>query len=149
MNKKLTYIEARDKIWNAYFRDEIDPWNSNFCFCGSLAPNEFSFKGYKNWNNHDQEFRPEKHPYTLNEYAQMEIALFKHVGGMCSVIGHRKFGTGSYAITKYHSAFEEKLFSGMLAALEVLKSIHKSRGELIPEDETIATKRDLKPIKVK
>jgi len=32
----MTYKQAYDKIIDAYFKDEIKPMDSNFCFCGTL-----------------------------------------------------------------------------------------------------------------
>lgn len=130
----LTYIEARDKIWNAYFRDEIKPCAPEFCFCGTL-------EGGYNWLFEDKAIN-----YSVKQYGEMERALFSHFpniiwqkpGGLINQLE----GGWLDDIFRLRN-YEELLFSGMLAALEVLKQIHRERGEPIPEDEPLLTKRNL------
>lgn len=123
---KLTYIEARDKIWNAYFKDEIKPLDSKFCFCGTLCGNT------RNWYKHFP--KNTNNPY--NGYSGAELYILENAlmasGAKC----------GGF-LNIYSPSYEDALLSGMLAALEVLKNIHRERGELIPEDEPLLTKRKL------
>lgn len=125
---KLTYKQAFDKITEAYIRGEIQPYKSNFCFCGTIAPEEYSAEGFKNWNNHDGKFDQAKHFYTLAEYGKMERALFYHLGVPES--DRISYGRG---IEKSDEGYEDALFNGMVAALEVLKQIHKDRGENVED----------------
>lgn len=133
---KLTYIEARDKIWNAYFRDEIKPADAQFCFCGTLCNNSVD------WFNLPLEEHRDLMGYTGKNFVKMEVALFEGV--------YDKMEDGSYQSNNEEGTkkFEEKLFSGMLAALEVLKQIHRDRGDYIPEDEPLLTKRILIPERI-
>lgn len=126
----LTWKEAYDKIIQAYFRDEIEPYNSNFCFCGTLAAECYSAEGYKNWNNHDGKFNKLRQPYTLKAYGKMEQALF----GPLNAAGSKPFNIGyGGKLMPGDDNYEDALFDGMCAALEVLKDIHRRRGENVDQ----------------
>lgn len=138
--EKLNYQQAYDKIIDAYFKDEIKPFDADFCFCGTLA-------GSGSWvwrkRHVDFPFIQEAHNYTPFEYRKLEIALltpFKRIGA-------RQCGLGRGDWTEedsYKSGnYEEVLFSGMCAALDVLKEIHRSRGENVDEVQTKFVKREL------
>lgn len=120
---QLTYKEAYDKIIDAYFKNEIKPLDSRFCFCGSLCNGKQWLCG--------NEF------YSSSEYKRMESALLYEL---------RMIPTHCTTNHTYHyipsPGYEEKLFDGMVAALDVLKQIHISRGEIIDEPVTFK-KRDL------
>ena len=131
MNTKLTYIEARDKIWNAYFRDEITPIYSCACFVGNLLGEKDTWWMGREACRIDYE----------NPIAAMTDRAFVEKNGMYSA---EEILSMEAAFMKcYPSQGEEKLFAGMLAALEVLKQIHRDRGDYIPEDEPLLTKRTL------
>lgn len=138
---QLTYKEAENLIFDAYFKDEILPFKSTFCFCGTLAPNEYSNEGFKNWNNHDGKFDQSKHFYTLNEYARMEEALFIPLGAYNGTISN----LSPDHLNEGDIYFEDALFKGMCAALEVLKIIHLQRGEVIDNPVNLK-KRELQKI---
>lgn len=106
--KQLTYRQAYDKIIDAYFKDEIEPMKQEFCFCGTIAPNG-------NWHIQGKG----KYPYSTIEYMRMESALLNKVGDRID-----------------SQDYESDLFEGMSAALEVLKEIHRSRGENVDEPNT-------------
>lgn len=129
----MTYNEAYNKIIDAYFKDEIETMDPEFCFCGTLASNEdwVSFKILKS--------RPSF--YSYHEYGRMEKALFSPFKNIiwehnCSIKVIDEDDIES------RSDYEDKLFNGMCAALEVLKQIHKDRGENVDE-EIPFTKREL------
>lgn len=119
---KLTYRQAYDKIIEAYFKDEIEPFDSEFCFCGTLAP-DFDWKYNKGG-----------YPYTNDEYVNMESTLLKVI---C------KTTIGFMKARQFDSNYENALFAGMSAALDVLKEIHRSRGEDVDGEFTPFTKREL------
>ena len=134
-----TYKEQFDKITEAYIRGEIKPFNSTFCFCGTLAPEEYSNEGFKNWNDHDGRFNQKKHFYSLEQYGDMEEALFSALGAYTGRMS-------SFIKPCLESdEYEDVLFNGMCAALEVLKQIHISKGEVIDETPKF-TKRELSKI---
>lgn len=144
---KLTYKEAYDKIIQAYFNDEIKPYDSNYCFCGTLAPEVYSAMKVKNWNNHDGLFDQSLHFYSFKEYRMMERALFEKLRADSGCVN----ATGGVIINadrieKYHMEYEDALFEGMCAALDVLKEIHHSRGENV-DDLPVLTKRNLECVK--
>lgn len=126
--EKLTYRQAYDKIIEAYFKDEIEPLDGNFCFCGNLCDNTSDWMGWQ--ENYDS------HGYAGGDFDRMEHALFagmKRVAGVDSVC----------YIPHTSPIYEEALFAGMSAALDVLKEIHRSRGENVDEDIPAFTKREL------
>lgn len=115
--EKLTYKQAYDKIIEAYFKDEIKPYDPKFCFCGTLN------KGCDDyWKTYD--IKLDGIYYYGAELQKLEEALFSKLPRYCPDRG------------------EEKLFAGMCAALDVLKEIHRERGENVDELPTL-TKRQL------
>ena len=115
--EKLTYKQAYDKIIEAYFKDEIKPLDPKFCFCGNLCDKTDHWYG-----GIENDYQP-SHGYTATELMDMEAALLE-VSFFANPID------------------EEKLFAGMSAALDVLKEIHRSRGENVDE-LPVLTKRVL------
>lgn len=123
--EKLTYKQAFDKITEAYIKGEIRPYNSNFCFCGTLCD------GSSEWRNDDYGgiFSNGVHKdfmfYTGKQYAEMErvllMAIYRHTD----------------------ENYEELLFNGMTAALEVLKEIHRDRGEDVDAHSLVFEKREV------
>ena len=128
----LTYKEAYNKIIDAYFNDEINPMSVNFCFCGTLAPNDSWIQKYLHKVN--------KHPYSYEEYRLMESALLNNIKHDDQSI--LLFNNIKDVYDKLSSTYEENLFKGMCAALDVLKDIHRERGENV-DDEVAFTKRQL------
>lgn len=120
----MTYNEAYNKIIDAYFKDEIKPQNPNFCFCGSLC-------GSDRWNFGDK-------LYTLNQYEKMERALILE---LINSPNHKVDNVWQFIPSK---KYEDALFKGMSAALDVLKEIHRSRGENVDEG-IVFKKRELHP----
>lgn len=122
--EKLTYKQAYDKIIQAYFKDEIKPMEPEFCFCGTLA-------GNGNWGGYG--FGEQSNLYSLKEFDIMESAL---LNTMDSILG------GNLVVNQSSPFYEDALFAGMSAALEVLKEIHRARGEDVDE-VPMFTKREL------
>lgn len=125
----MTYNEAYNKIIEAYFKDEIRPMSTQFCFCGTLAVNvkEDNF-GHEYWDDER---------YSRKEYSKMEEALM--IGLEAQYVDG---GWLIYSVDKTDANYEEKLFKGMSMALDVLKQIHIERGEVIDEVPEF-TKRNL------
>ena len=121
-----TYKQAYDKIIEAYFKDEIKPNDTKFCFCGTLNNNDSS------WYSEDGFF------YKRLELVKMEAALFKAFPETDWEYNRPTFSCEQELITNY----EDKLFEGMCAALEVLREIHINRGENI-EGQFEFKKREL------
>lgn len=129
--EKLTYQQAYNKIIDAYYKDEINPFNEEFCFCGTLSPNS-------NWSRSPYFKTPilEYYPYSKEEYGRMEKALFSKL----KKCRWQKIGLVDYPSENPFT--EDELFAGMSAALDVLKQIHIERGEVIDE-EPVFIKRQL------
>lgn len=136
---KLTYHEAYNKIIEAYFKDEIKPYSGKFCFCGTLAGfNEYggcegNYRGWPTKVYNDQELQ-------MMENALL-ITIFNGVGGNLSKFNPFEGDNSDDRIkTITHPNYEDALFNGMCKALEVLKEIHRSRGENV-DDVPVFTKR--------
>ena len=127
-----TYKESYDKIIEAYFKDEIEPYDSNFCFCGTLSP--------------DREWRSQwdiekRYPYSTKQYSEMEWALLWTINEEMQPISPA-FSYTDIEAKKANPKYEDALFKGMCASLEVLKQIHIERGENV-EGEFEFKKRQL------
>lgn len=127
--EKLTYKQAFDMITEAYIKDEIKPYDNEFCFCGTL-----SHDSNWRWEDYHKEF---SYPYTNKEYLRMEYPLLhtlrnKTVG---EIEGYSMF-LPCFDVDKNvinHPNYENALFEGMCNALDVLKQIHIERGEDVDE----------------
>ncbi len=124
----ITYKEAYDKIIQAYFKDEIQPYNAKFCFCGTLANGSGWYSGQGG--------------YSYKEYTNMEVALLHTITKEFAKL--HIWGLNEYEKAN-HPEWENFLFEGMCAALEVLKQIHIERGEIIDEGLNL-TKRELQTV---
>lgn len=124
--EKLTYRQAYDKIIDAYFKDEIKPYSPKFCFCGTLCDNSMDWAKDSYLSVMKGAPHNDFGNYTGFDYMMMERALFCQDGKL----------VGEFT--------EEVLFTGMCAALEVLKQIHKDRGENV-DNVPVFTKRNLQP----
>lgn len=136
--ERLTYNQAYDKIIQAYFKDEIEPYNSDFCFCGTVSNGKCWFRG-------------ECENYYPSQFKEMEFALLDNIR-LGTLGGNDIYFAPPFAEdlgririeVKNHPNYEEALFIGMCAALNVLKEIHRSRGENV-DDVPAFTKRPLSP----
>lgn len=125
----MTYNEAYDKIIQAYFRDEIKPFDAEFCFCGTLCGNSSGWHGYTDFrktNSRHMDYAG----YTGSDFVKMETALLQEIK------------SGVYS----NPNWENELFSGMCNALEVLKQIHRDRGEDVDSLPAL-TKRNLQTVR--
>lgn len=143
----LTYQQAYDRIITAYFKGEIEPYNKQFCFCGTLA---WQARRYNNSWAHSI--------YDYSDLKKMEGALLLTISEeMTSFIPQMKdnkyanmvedigmpYTNSLREVLKKHPKYEDALFKGMCAALEVLKQIHRSRGENVDEYIPEFKKREL------
>jgi hypothetical protein len=113
---KLTYKEAYDKIIQAYFNDEIIPFDPKFCFCGTLCDNS------QQWFRNPTKFHNNFLGYKGEDFVKMETALFRAL--------YKQNSQGEWYGNRYtKKTYEDVLFKAMCAALEVLKEIHRKRGE--------------------
>lgn len=135
---KLTYRQAEDLILQAYFAGKIRIMNANFCFCGTLSPDS-------GWWRSENSFHT--YPYTLPEYAAMELALFSPFYEHATVqsVGRIISPFVSDACIAKIGNYDEKLFAGMCAALDVLKQIHINRGEIIDQPVLVAAATGTEP----
>lgn len=130
----LTYNEAYSKIIEAYFRDEIKISEPEFCFCGTLNMNYGDY-----WCGFN--YKRNGIYYTGNELQKMEEALLITINNHLTVAD---IYINKIDEIMYDPDYETALFSGMSAALDVLKQIHKERGEDVDGDIPVFSKRNLK-----
>lgn len=126
----MTYQQAYDKIIQAYFNDEIKPYECRFCFCGNLCDKSYAWA----------EMNPPY--YSTREYREMESALLDTINDYYQNISIPLEDSDPNTWPNY----EEVLFSGMSKALDVLKNIHRERGEDVDQATTPFTKRQLQTI---
>lgn len=93
---------------------------SQFCFCGTLCDNTNS------WFKIPMARHNDSHGYKGKDFVKMETALLNKIG-----------------VNGNYPQYEDDLFAGMCASLEVLKDIHRSRGEDV-DNVPVFTKRDVK-----
>lgn len=118
MKQLPTYRQQYDKIIDAYFKDEIKPMDSSFCFCGTLAPD-------RNWAYQNDSKR---YHYTVDEYRRMESPLINDWNKK-----HRDAWYQKMVSKVDYDGYEDDLFIGMAASLDELKKIHEEHGEVIDE----------------
>jgi hypothetical protein len=117
MTQLPSYQTQFNKITEAYIKGEIQPYNESFCFCGTLSNGSC-------W--YEADMYPEKHVYSYKQYDMMEDALLRET-----------------IENESHPLFEDYLFSGMCAALEVLKQIHIERGQVIDDAPVFIKRKEL------
>jgi len=132
----MTYKEAESLIIDAYFKDEIKPYHAEFCFCGTLN------KGNPSWFNSIE--KKNGYSYSHEELKKLENCFLVTINIHTIKTGGKLDDCqNDYLNITNHPNFENALFEGMIAALEMLKQIHKTRGEDV--DKIISfVKRDLK-----
>lgn len=131
----MNYKTAYNKIIDAYFKDEIKPLDPKFCFCGTLCDNSMKWQDNRfeefSWGEDKPEYIGHHYkypmPYTISEFKKMEWELII---------------TRNRARVFKNLNEEDALFEGMCAALDVLKKIHRERGENVDEEMPL-TKRQL------
>lgn len=124
-----TYKEQFDKITRAYINDEIQPYDIEFCFCGTLSYKKDALGWW------DTDF------YCFQDLHNMEFELLntimvKTIGGNDIYIQSDLDNDNCWEkrdAVKNHSNYEDAVFEGMCKALDVLKAIHISKGEVIDE----------------
>lgn len=134
----LTYKQAYDLLIDAYYKDEIKPYDASFCFCGNLNENN------RSWLSHDDKCTTHYDGINYNgkELWLMEDALLSHLNKELYTDGKYTMFSKDYSFedgwvvrkdtTKYEN-YEDVLFEAFCKALDVLKQIHIERGEVIDE----------------
>src|SRR5688500_13377157 len=95
-----SYKEQYDRIIEAYFKDEIKPLDSKFCFCGTLCDNTYEWHGASGRHN-------DSHGYYSFEFVKMENAILCKMRDVLDNSILRSFSSPKY---------EDALFKGMCAA---------------------------------
>lgn len=119
------------KILDAYMADEIQPFDNQFCFCGTLA-----------MHTYDDDLSVDAIAWSTTEYTAIELKAMEFA--LLNTINRQTYPNSSIlqclvweegqSIPKAkdaHPNYDTALFNGMCAALDVLKTIHESRGEAV------------------
>lgn len=136
----LTFSEQKDKLINAYLKNEINPYDNCACFIGNLlngnhgwafarplsmkalgcSEQECKIRSYQAINTI---MRESVGTYTLEEIYNLEKTFMDII---------KKGGVGS-AYNNYTPKEEDVIFQAFSAALDHLQRIHESKGEVIEE----------------
>lgn len=142
--KTPTYEQQWQKITEAYLKDKIRPYDHNFCFCGTLC-NGGAWARYL----FERQVHNSYSIYEAADFIRMETALLR--------VLHNDIETprllydmwmgqdGNYHPTIEHPKYEQAVYDGMVAALEVLRQIHEAKGDPTAKSITL-TKRQLQTV---
>lgn len=149
---KLTYREAYDRIVDAYFKDELDPFDDCACFIGNLLFGDDSWVGCRTTRNLYPPQTSEillairfvnNFGYTPDQITDLELnflsCIAKYDFNKAKVEAREK---PRHEVYKMYRRFDEDtLFLAMSSTLDMLKAIHEDNGEIV--DAPVLTKRIL------
>ncbi len=134
---KLTYRQAYDRIVDAYFKNELNPFKDCACFIGNLLGD--SIWGHcRNYIASESQLKEgneliSSFGYTLIQIGEMEDNFLNVIIHSTTRHGKqtrpRSFNT--FYIDKYGGNYEDALFDAMSSTLDMLKKIHEDNGEII------------------
>jgi hypothetical protein len=151
----ITFKEAYDRLMKAYMSCEVNAFNSKFCICGNLENNDRQW--IRESLNHKRFGKCSGLlNYSGEEYIEMEDAYMGPIIIYFSSNYPNPPDTHGYSrytslITQYNSGkidlpgYEDANFEGFCDAIEVLKEIHRTRGENV--DDVVFEKR-VRPVKI-
>lgn len=174
---KLSYEQAWQRVTTAYSNNELNPYNCSACDVGNLLggnavwaaranarygvisgeerdnftntyspvmlPNGVSIPFLQAWEEGDRLIS--EYGYDPEDIVAIETSFLETLQQNCPPAN--LFFNIFSPVDSTAPEYEEALFKAMVASLEELKRIHISHGEVIDE-ETILTKRALKPVLV-
>lgn len=150
----ITYKEQFDKLTTAYIAEQVDPYDCEACFVGNLLNRAWKWGIGRKYRSHGQltlngEYavkyasvcihKQSAGIYSIGDILQiekaflieiekgLEIEQYSGATGLCYVIA----GEALHKVIKKLPDYEDRLFNGFCAALEVLKGIHESKGEVV------------------
>lgn len=131
-----TYEQQWKKLTTAYLRNGIQPYKTDFCFCGNLCNNETGWFSFVGQQQSIETEKPAIHHsfgiYTGLELGRMEHALLLAIHKSCetfNVYDDDCYVGGKFIAIEQHPNYEQAVFEGMTAALEVLRQIHEAKGD--------------------
>lgn len=132
MNTLPSYNEMFNKITEAYISGKLEPCNSCACFIGNMLNGKYGWADKRILSNPIIALKPDEYEtvfgfYTMSEIVSME-ENFLH--------------TINLSDGQKSNKYEDTLFMAMETTLDMLKSIHESKGEIIDE-APVFTKRQL------
>lgn len=143
----MKFIESYNKIVNAYIKDQIEPYNSCFCFVGNLLNNISGWGTTRSSENYEfldndlkssREQRKSYHIYRIKEeskgfYNSDDITRLEY-----------NFLNTIEQEDKKETESEEGIYRAMESTLMLLKQIHEEKGEIV--EEYNFSKRELIPV---
>lgn len=145
---KLTFQQASDKILDAYFKDELEPFDNCRCFIGNIFDNNGSWGYFRNPQNvapieliKDALYLIHEYGYTTVDIDQLELrflnTIYKDVEGE---VMEKPWNTAipeifeTYELTEDETRKkEDAIFHAMEETLELLREVHIAHGELEPD----------------
>jgi hypothetical protein len=145
---KLTYREAYDRIVDAYFKDQLNPFQSCACFIGNLLGSQIWSACRGNPKLKQESDKVEglllinSFGYSIYQIELMEDNFLNEI--FFAIKGYRYasprnegYASGQLMGEKYENA----LFAAMSSTLDILKKIHEENGEVV--DAPVFIKREL------
>lgn len=143
-----TFKEAFDVLTEAYIKGEVNPFTDCACFVGNLLGKEAQWSHVReSWTRKDLVAHPD---HVLYGYRAEDIAELEYIF-MNTYIDNHPLGKDHHGknleerriiyISIRKNLDEEALFIAFSTALDKLKEIHESKGEVIEPFEF--TKRQL------
>lgn len=135
----LTFKEAFDRITTAYLNNELHPYDNCACFVGNLLNGDelwsccrynYGIAG-KVCNVDEEEYQQDIHLIRGSGYTPSEIMYMEN--NFLTIIDENTYHSlkkdGYISVGDDHPDYENALFLAMDSTLEILKSIHQSKGE--------------------
>ena len=145
----MTYSVARDRILQAYYKDELNPYNHCACFIGNVLDGgdwAWCRNGYGNVDPFELasiQWILDKGDgvYTPQDIMDMEKNFLTIINQNCQ----KRTDSIGFPTNKKHPNYENALFLAMDSTLDMLKACHELAGEII--DPPVFVKRKMEAIK--
>ena len=158
----MEYLKQREKIIQAYYNNELNPYVCNACFVGNLLNNksDWSYCRYMNnsgygkllingdfsnlYENAEKVIKKESNGfYSPEDIFEIESNFLKTIYKNTSIVY-----LASPEEFKNHPNFEEALFLAMDSTLDLLMEIHKKNGDksVLELEKPVFTKRTLEKV---
>jgi hypothetical protein len=146
VNKYPTYIEQYDKLSIAYIKGEVKPYDHCACFIGNLLNNSSQWQGVKTYLGVISDASSDKfllgcriiNKESNGLYDAMDIVKLEE---LFMLTYQRSIHNNTNS--SYDECHEYALFKAFEAALDFLKNIHQSKGEIIDQPIPLFEKRVL------
>ena len=157
----MKYLEQREKVIQAYYNNELNPYNECACFIGNLLNNSDEWSacrkptGVWEWvkgvlieNNESPNYQYSKSfiEEESNNFYKVKDIIDLESNFLQTIYKHIK--CDSMNDTKKHPNYEEALFLAMDSTLDLLLEIHKRNGDesVLDLEKPVFNKRQLEKV---